>query len=92
MTQTMADITNAWRGTNQGIQLKNGGSSGFDAIMAGRNTYGLYSFLNQNTYFWTSTQYGISNAWRRCLDISLTSVGRFNNFPKAYGLSVRCLK
>ncbi len=47
MTQVQADLT-GWRGTDQGTQLKSGGTSGFQALLAGfRNTLG--SFLNRGT-------------------------------------------
>jgi len=92
MSSSQAYLVNAWRGTNQGTQLKYGGSSGFDALLAGRVGYGVYSLLNLYEYTWTSSQYGTTYAWRRCLQQSDSRVGRWNTFPKGYGFSIRCIK
>ncbi len=92
MTQAEADMTNVWRGQGVGTSLGKGGSSGYEALYAGRrSSSGGYSLLNQYEYVWTSTEYG-SNAWRRCLDVNQTTVGRWNTFPKSYGFSIRCIK
>ncbi|MCB0800100.1 MAG: hypothetical protein KDB91_06330, partial [Bacteroidales bacterium] len=85
-------MTNVWRGQGVGTSLGKGGSSGYEALYAGRrSSSGGYSLLNQYEYVWTSTEYG-SNAWRRCLDVNQTTVGRWNTFPKSYGFSIRCIK
>lgn len=92
MTQQEADMTNTWRGQGVGDKLSIGGESGYDAVYAGRYTgNGLYSLLNQYEYIWTSTEFG-DNAWRRCLSSGVSTVGRWNTFPKTYGFSIRCIK
>lgn len=94
MSQTDADLENAWRGTDQGTQLKTGGSSGFEALLGGsRINSSSYSSLNSYGYFYTSNEYTLNTnlAWRRCLNTT-AQVGRWNTFPKTYGFSVRCLK
>lgn len=92
MTQLEADMVNTWRGQGVGTKLGKGGSSGYEALFAGRRTsYGSYSLLNQYEYVWTSTEYGIY-AWRRCLEQGISTVGRWNTFPKTYAFSVRCVK
>jgi uncharacterized protein (TIGR02145 family) len=92
MTPADADLVNTWRGSGIGTSLKAGGNSGYDALLCGRMaSNGFFSLLDQYEYVWTSTEYG-SNAWRRCLDISSTMVGRWNTFPKSYAFSVRCIK
>jgi len=92
MTRQEADMVNTWRGAGVGTKLEKGGSSGYDAVFAGRMTgYGTFSLLNQYEYVWTSTEYG-SNAWRRCLESGISTVGRWNTFPKSYGFSFRCIK
>jgi len=92
MTRQEADMVNTWRGAGVGTKLAKGGSSGYEAAFAGRMTgYGTFSLLNQYEYVWTSTEYG-SNAWRRCLESGISTVGRWNTFPKSYGFSVRCIK
>jgi len=92
MDPATADLTNTWRGTDQGTQMLQGGGSGLEFLFAG----GLLSnqaffFLGQFSYFHTSTESG-TNAWRRCLYYQNMQVGRFNTFPKSFGLSVRCIK
>ncbi len=90
MDQTTADLT-GWRGTDQGTQLKPGGSSGLNLPLAGyRFTAGSFVDLGVNEYIWTSTQSGAS-AWKRSLRPDYATVNR-DSFPKTYGFSVRCLK
>lgn len=92
MTQLEADMVNTWRGLGVGTKLGKGGQSGYEALYAGRMTgYGTYSLLNQYEYVWTSNEFG-ENAWRRCLEYGVSTVGRWNTFPKTYAFSVRCIK
>lgn len=92
MTNVEAEIVNDWRGENVGTALIKGGNSGYDAQLCGRRTNGgYYSLLEQFEYIWTSTEYG-DNAWRRCLNVNDSRVGRWNTFPKTYAFSVRCIK
>jgi uncharacterized protein (TIGR02145 family) len=90
MTRTEADMVNAWRGVGAGTALKPGGSSGYDALMSGRFTGGVYELIDLYEYMYTSTEWG-SLAWRRCLGASAATVGRWNTFPKSWALSVRCV-
>ncbi|PLX12874.1 MAG: hypothetical protein C0594_01950 [Marinilabiliales bacterium] len=92
MDNATANLANTWRGTDEGAQLMEDGSTGFDAQFAGRRVDGgSYSVINSYDYQYTSTESG-SNAWRRCLRTTSTNIGRWNTFPKTYGLSVRCVK
>jgi uncharacterized protein (TIGR02145 family) len=97
MTQEQADDVEdvLHRGTDQGTQLKLGGSSGFDAIMPGflhdnREFYGN-GLLTQNdqVYFWTSTEEE-GKAYVRGLS-NLATVRR-QLINKDSGLSIRCIK
>lgn len=93
MTRAQADKVNIWRGTGVGASLIYGGASGYDAMLSGRRLPGgAYSLLGTMEYMWSSTEYGDSYAWRRCLDIDSDLVGRWNTFQKSYGFSVRCVK
>ncbi len=93
MTREEADLTNVWRGATVGTQLKTGGRSGFDAPLSGlRASSGGYYYMGLAAYLWSSSSYGSSYAWRRCLQLSYHTVGRYNTFPKNYGFSVRCVK
>ncbi|GAB4290937.1 MAG: hypothetical protein Kow0068_16300 [Marinilabiliales bacterium] len=94
MSQSDADIDNAWRGTDEGTKLKLGGSSGFDALLGGgKFSTGSFSALNSYGYYYTSNEYTANtlNAWRRCFNTT-PQIGRWNTFPKTYGFSVRCVK
>lgn len=92
MDSATAELANVWRGTDQGTQIKEGGSSGLEVKLSGaRVSTGSYMAINSYAYIYSSTESG-SNAWRRCLRTSDTQVGRFNTFPKTYGFSVRCVK
>ena len=83
--------TTSWRGTTEGTSLKVGGTSGFNAKLAGRrNTNGSFYFRGDFSYLWSSTESG-GNAYRRCLYTSEARVYRSTS-NKAYGFSVRCLK
>ena len=88
MTQEQADAT-LWRGTDQGTQMKIGGSSGLNVPFAG----GLYSdsflYLSSYTILWSSSESGTS-AQRRLLHPGYATIQR-TAYPKAYGFSVRCL-
>jgi uncharacterized protein (TIGR02145 family) len=92
MTQLEADMSNTWRGQGVGTKLGKGGESGYEALYAGRRlSSGTYSLLNQYEYVWTSTESG-EDAWRRCLEAGVSTVGRWNTFPKSYAFSIRCIK
>src|SRR5680860_492070 len=90
MTQAQADTANAWRGTDQGTQLKPGGSSGLNMPLAGgRDTGGSFGGLLSAAYLWSSSEFSTS-AWYRYLDSGFATVYRYTN-AKGYGFSVRCL-
>ncbi len=90
MTQTEADST-GWRGTDQGTQLKSGGGSGFQALLAGnRSTTGSFFSRGTSAIFWSSTESG-SIAWYRYLSSFEERVIRIS-YNKAFGFSVRCVK
>ncbi len=92
MTQQEADRSNTWRGIGVGTKLGTGGESGYDALYCGRrHSGGTYSLINDYEYIWTSTESG-SYAWRRCLESGVSTVGRYDSFPKTYAFSIRCVK
>ncbi|MFA7314565.1 MAG: fibrobacter succinogenes major paralogous domain-containing protein, partial [Candidatus Magasanikbacteria bacterium] len=79
------------RGTNQGTQLKSGGTSGFNLLFgAGRYTIDTFGSPGTNGLFWSATQYDASNGWPRYVLSSETGVRRYQYY-KADGFSVRCL-
>ncbi len=92
MTQAQANAY-GWRDGSVGSQLKQGGSSGFNALLAGRFNFGVHHFENFGNFgsFWSSTQSDTTGAFQRNLS-SDTSMSFRYNLNKNYGFSVRCLK
>jgi len=100
MSQSQADTDDAFRGTDQGTQLKVGGGSGFNAKIAGWWSPNSGSYMgidgsgsNEGTGFWTSTTTG-SNAWTRTIFKSGANAAKVGRYPdaKTYRLSVRYIK
>jgi uncharacterized protein (TIGR02145 family) len=91
MTQVQADAT-GWRGTDQGTQMKIGGSSGLELTFGGYSD-NTNSWYLQGTYgyYWSSTQSGASAIWRSFATSNAT-VARSSNLSKLHSFSVRCLK
>ncbi len=91
MTQTQADAT-GWRGTDQGIQLKEGGSSGFEVLLAGHcGSDGSCYHRDTYTTLWSSTQCDFAGAWGCSLGSTEARVHRYRN-NEAFFFSLRCLK
>lgn len=57
----------------------------------GRDTTGYYSYVGNNGYWWSSTEYGTSNAWSRNLYYYFGFANR-DDTNKKNGFSVRCLR
>jgi uncharacterized protein (TIGR02145 family)/prepilin-type N-terminal cleavage/methylation domain-containing protein len=91
LTPLEAEAT-GYRGTNQGTQLKIGGSSGLDIPLGGiRGTDGSFSSLPSFGYLWSSTESGIY-AWAHYVYSANSMVGRGSSADKLRGHPVRCLK
>jgi len=89
MTQAQADAT-GWRGTDQGTQLKSGGSSGLNMPLAGiRDSDGSFGVLSSYGILWSSSESSAS-AWERDSNSGYATVFRYAGF-KSSGFSVRCL-
>jgi len=90
MTQAQADAI-GWRGTDQGTQLKSGGTSGLNVPLAGyRTTGGSFIALSSHADLWSSSESSTS-AWRRDLYSDYVTVKR-DTIDKVFGFSVRCLR
>ena len=90
MSQEQADAT-GWRGTDQGTQLKSGGTSGLNMPLAGaRLTDGSFFLLSGGAGLWSSSESSTS-AWYRSLYSGYPAVNR-DTEPKGLGYSVRCLE
>lgn len=73
--------------------LRVGGSSGFNALMAGWvKDCAKFFQMTLKTNFWSSNQFYGVNAWSRLMNSTSTSVARINTTPKVEAISVRCLK
>ena len=92
MTQAQAD-SEGYRGTNQGTQLKVGGTSGFDFVLGGYwHGAGFYGELGSVGYLWTSTIVVSDDFYKRTLTSSEARVNRqYYNGVTDTG-SIRCLK
>ncbi len=81
-----AQNATGWRGTDEGTKLKVGGSSGFEAKLAGaRGITGSFYGRGDYSFLWSSTESA------RVLNTSNARVYR-NSGNKADGFSVRCLR
>jgi len=76
-----------------GKELKVGGSSGFNALLAGYREAknGKYYRINEQTGFWTSLAQDAKTAWKFYLTIEEDYVN-FRPVYKEYGDSVRLIK
>ncbi len=80
--------TTHWDSPNTGATNE----SGFSALPGGyyRYIHGDFSYLGARAYFWSSTEYYSSNAWRRNLLYNSSVVYR-STYRKTCGRSVRCV-
>ncbi len=88
--------TFGWRGTDQGEQLKEGGSSGFDALLSGYKDGvvlwdGRYFDIGYFGAFWTATEYDSIKAVARFVYASYEDLYQ-GSYDKTAALSVRCVK
>lgn len=81
-----------WRGTRpgQGLLLKRGGGTNFEAKLAGFNFWNSFDKIDKSGYFWTSSNDSRNTYWMRELS-SFASIKR-DSQEKIYGLSVRCIQ
>jgi uncharacterized protein (TIGR02145 family) len=75
-----------------GKELKEGGESGFNALMAGyRDKHNFYGKVNESTYFWSSTEQNENYASFRGMYHNNDNIGPYT-YTKADAFSVRCIK
>lgn len=92
MPEDQATASSGWQGTDEGSKLKQGGSSGFNALMTGnRNTSGNFTIFGSGTAFWTATQASSFMATARTLDASRSDISH-TNYDKRYGHAIRCVE
>jgi uncharacterized protein (TIGR02145 family) len=71
-----------------GKNLKNGGASGFNALLGGLTDIGNFRLLGTYGTFWTSSAFDPTHAWAVYLTSTTTMVTK-TYFPKTHGCSVR---
>lgn len=90
MSQSEAEAE-LWRGTDEGTQLRVGGTSRFQALLAGiRASNGTFAQIEAQANFWTSTTTG-TYAQVRILKGGFAGVWRGPD-NMAVAASVRCVK
>jgi len=86
--------TSGWTSSTETCAPGNDPSSnnetGFGVVPAG-GYFGVYDFFGTNAFFWSATQFKSSFAYRRYLYYNHAAVAS-NNYDKATGFSVRCLR
>jgi uncharacterized protein (TIGR02145 family) len=75
-----------WNSPNTGATNE----TGFTALPGGTR-YDFFGYLGVTAYFWSSTEYSSTNAWRFCISYDVTNVYKTNYF-KYNGHSIRCIK
>jgi uncharacterized protein (TIGR02145 family) len=88
--------SSGWRGTDQGDQLKEGGSSGFGAMLSGYKDGtvlwdGRYFDIGYFGAFWTATEYDSLRAMVRFVYVTNDDIYQ-GSYDKTAALSVRCIK
>jgi uncharacterized protein (TIGR02145 family) len=93
MTLTDADMTAAYRGTDQGTKVKEGGSSGLNLKLAG-DYLSSFQNLSSSGGYWTSTSAPSSTAYFRLIDLTAGNTGKIyrSAINIDYRFSVRCIR
>jgi len=105
MSQTEADASSRWRGTDEGGKIKEAGTthwnspntgatneSGFTALPGGyRTVIGGYTSMVSSAYFWSSTEPTSGMAWNRYVNLANAGIHR-SYLSEIGGFSVRCVK
>jgi uncharacterized protein (TIGR02145 family) len=93
LSNTVGGEGNALKSIGQGVDPGAGtNASGFSALMGGFRFYNndSYSDLGGEAYFWSSSIYGLTNAFVMDLGGYLTDIYQYGVLQD-YGFSVRCL-
>ncbi len=73
-----------------GTKLKAGGSTSFNANLAGYVLTAVFNSRDTNGYWWSSSEVG-TGAWRRIANVNQLGLGRAT-VNQAHGLSIRCIQ
>ncbi len=75
-----------------GNDLTKNNTSGFTALPGGiRYNYGSFYYIGYEGLWWSSTEYGTTNAWGRYLGYDIYNLFR-SYYTKSAGFSVRCVR
>lgn len=78
-----------WRNPNEGATNK----SGFSALPGGGRGYdGMFDYIGEEIYLWSSSEYSRSGAWYRFIYHNDSRMRRDTYRGKKCGFSVRCVK
>ena len=92
MPEEQATATSGWQGSNEGSMLKEGGSTGFNALMSGwRTNGGSFAFGDFQTTLWSSTTSSSFQARARTFAASSDKI-LHAEASKELGNAVRCLR
>ena len=85
-----------WRGTDQGTQLKEDGTTGFDALLSGYKDGtilydGRYFDIGYFAAFWSATEYDSIKAVTRFVYVTYDDIYK-GSYDKTAALTVRCIK
>jgi len=85
-------ITVGGSGPNGFHALKEGGSSGFNALLGGwRNSKGQYGDLGKYGHWWTATEGDKRSAWGLTMNSEI-QISQLRYLYRDWGFSVRCVK
>ena len=95
IAKALAATTN-WNSSSNTCAVGNNPSAnnatGFSGLPGGYRLYdGTYHHIEDDGYWWSSTEYSTTGAWSRTMNYGNAYVGRNGNV-KGYGFSVRCLR
>lgn len=90
MTREQAD-SSGQRGTDQGSQLRQGGTSGFEALLGGYCKFGGCYSMGSAGCFFSATKASSISEWQRSVYNSSGKVGRSSPTDDCW-YSVRCVK
>ncbi|MDF1551343.1 MAG: fibrobacter succinogenes major paralogous domain-containing protein, partial [Bacteroidales bacterium] len=91
MPESELNITNKWRGTDQGALLMSDTTINFNVVLGGyRNPPSNYNIKDMQGFYWTSTESGGQSYMRQFYNKSTQVFRRLR--PHSWSFSVRCIK
>ena len=66
-------------------------ASGFSALLVGRSYFGVFAYLTNRAYFWTSSHLMVNDAWYINLFDNNSTIVDYNTSNWQHAYSVRCI-